>query len=86
MQLRVLDEVIEMGGLGIALLWMENSGDVRPYAGMRIRDARGNEHEVASVSAQDDVMILHIPEGDADYFGRLMRDIRVDATLFEEVR
>lgn len=37
MQLRVLDEVIEMGGFGIALLWMENSGDVRPYAGRRYR-------------------------------------------------
>lgn len=86
MQLRVLDEVIEMGGFGIALLWVENSGDVRPYAGMRLRDARGNVHEVASVSVQEDVTVLHIPNGDADYFGRLMRDVRVDATLFEEVR
>lgn len=84
MQLRVLDEVIEMGGLGVALLWMEG-GDVRPYEGMRLRDARGNVHTVVSVSEQEDVTVLHIPEGSADYFGRLMRDVRVDATLFEEV-
>ena len=29
---------------------------------------------------------LYLPEGDASYFGRLFRDVRIDATLFEEVR
>ena len=86
MKLRLLDEVLELGERGIALLWMEADGDVRPYAGMKLRDARGNEHVVASVSEHDELTTLYLPEGNADYFGRLFRDIRVDATLFEEVR
>lgn len=86
MKIRLLDEVLEMGGRGIALLWMEAGEDVRPYAGMKLRDARGNVHAVASVSEQGELMTLYLPEGNADYFGRLFRDIRVDATLFEEVR
>jgi len=85
MQLRLLDEVMDLGDRGIALLWLEAEGEARPHDGMRIRDARGNVHEVASVSMQDQVMTLHLPKGDADYFGRLFRDVRVDATLFEEV-
>ena len=52
MKLRLLDEVLELGERGIALLWMEADGDVRPYAGMKLRDARGNVHAVASVSDQ----------------------------------
>jgi len=86
MQLRLLDEVMELGERGIALLWLESGDDVRPYDGMKLRDARGNVHEVASVSAQDQVMTLYLPLGDANYFGRLFRDVRIDATLFEEVR
>lgn len=86
MRLRLLDEVLELGERGIALLWMEASEDVRPYAGMKLRDARGNVHEVASVSEHDELTTLYLPEGNADYFGRLFRDVRVDATLFEEVR
>lgn len=86
MSLRLLDEVMELGGHGIALLWLENSGDVRPYAGMRLRDARGNVHEIASVTQQEDAVTLYLPQGSADYFGRLFRDVRIDATLFEEVR
>lgn len=86
MKLRLLDEVLELGERGIALLWMEANEDVRPYAGMKLRDARGNVHMVASVSDQGELMTLYLPDGSADYFGRLFRDIRVDATLFEEVR
>ena len=83
--LRLLDEVMELKERGIALLWLETEGETRPRAGMKLRDARGNVHEVASVSEQDSVMTLHLPAGDASYFGRLFRDVRIDATLFEEV-
>ena len=86
MKLRLLDEVLELGERGIALLWMEAEGETVPYAGMKLRDARGNVHAVASVSEHDELTTLYLPEGNADYFGRLFRDIRVDATLFEEVR
>jgi len=78
--MRVMDEVIELGGLGIALLCVEGN----PRSGMRIRDARGNVHTVADVAEQDGLRTLYLPEGDADYFGRLFRDVRIDATLFEE--
>lgn len=79
--MRFLDEVIEMNGHGIALLCVEGEA----HSGMRIRDARGNVHEVASVSDADGLQVLLLPAGDANYFGRLFRDIRVDATRFEEV-
>ena len=85
MQLRLLDEVMELGDRGIALLWIETEGELRPYAGMMLRDVRGNVHEVESVSMHEQVMTLYLPKGDASYFGRLFRDIRIDATLFEEV-
>lgn len=85
MQLRLLDEVMDLGGRGIALLWLETEDEKAPYAGMKLRDARGNVHEVESVSPHEQVMMLYLPKGDADYFGRLFRDIRIDATLFEEV-
>lgn len=86
MKLRLLDEVLELGERGIALLWMESEEDVRPYAGMKLRDARGNVHTVVSVSEQEELTTLYLPQGNAEYFGRLFRDVRVDATLFEEVR
>ena len=79
--MRIMDEVIDLGIAGVALLCTEGE----PRDGMKIRDARGNVHTVASVSGEDGLYTLHIPEGDAGYFGRLMRDIRVDATFFEEV-
>jgi len=85
MQLRLLDEVMDLGERGIALLWMEAEGEARPHAGMKLKDARGNVHEVAAVSGHEAVMTLYLPQGDADYFGRLFRDVRIDATLFEEV-
>ena len=77
--MRILDEVIDLGGHGVALLCIE--GDVR--SGMRIRDALGHVHTVASVASQDGLLTLHIPQGEASYFERLMRNVRVDATHFE---
>jgi len=50
---------------------------------LRIRDALGHVHTVASVASQDGLLTLHIPQGEASYFERLMRNVRVDATHFE---
>lgn len=84
--LRLLDEVMDLGERGIALLWMEASGETVPYAGMKLRDARGNVHTVASVTSDEGVCTLLIPDGDANYFGRLFRDIRIQADVFVEVQ
>ena len=78
--MRMMDEVIDLEGLGIALLCVAGA----PRNGMRIRDARGNVHTVADVTEQEGMYTLYLPDGDAAYFGRLFRDVRVDATLFEE--
>ena len=80
MSLRVLDEVIDMGAHGVGLLCLEGE----PREGMRIRDARGQVHTVGRVTQTDGLYLLHIPEGTEAYFGRLLRDVRIDATLFEE--
>ena len=83
--LRLLDEVMDLGARGTALLWMEAEGETEPYAGMKLRDARGNVHTVASVTSEQGVFTLLIPDGSAAYFGRLFRDIRIQADVFEEV-
>ena len=83
--LRLLDEVMDLGERGAALLWMEAEGETVPYAGMKLRDARGNVHEVAAVTGDQGVFTLLLPKGDAAYFGRLFRDIRIEACVFEEV-
>ena len=36
------------------------------------------------VTRTEGFYLMHIPEGTEAYFGRLLRDVRVDATLFEE--
>ncbi len=84
-QLRLLDEVMDLDGHGVALVWLEAEGEAVPHEGMKIRDARGNVHEVAAVTREAHVYTLFIPGGDAAYFGRLFRNIFVDARVFEEV-
>jgi len=79
--MRVLDEVIDLGVAGVALLSMEGE----PRDGMKLRDALGKVHTVVSVSSEGALSTLHIPEGSVSYFERLFRNIFVDATLFEEV-
>ena len=79
--MRMMDEVIDLEGLGIALLCVEGA----PRNGMRIRDARGNVHTVSAVTSEQGVYTLLIPEGDAAYFERLFRDVRIAADEFEEV-
>lgn len=83
--LRLVDEVMDLGERGVALLWMEAAEETVPYAGMKLRDARGNVHAVSDVSGDQGVYTLLIPEGDVDYFGRLFRNILLDACVFEEV-
>lgn len=83
--LRLLDEVMDLGERGVALLWMEAEGETVPKPGMKLRDARGNVHTVVAVTAEESVHTLLIPDGDASYFGRLFRDIRIQADVFEEV-
>lgn len=80
--MRVMDEVIRLNDRGVALLLVET--DREPFEGMRLRDARGNLHTVGRVSAQDGLYTLYLPQGDGDYLERLFRDVRVDATWFEE--
>lgn len=85
MQLRLLDEVMDLGERGAALLWLETEGEAVPHEGMKLRDAQGNVHEVTSVTGEQHVYTLFISGGDAAYFGRLFRNIFVDARAFEEV-
>lgn len=79
MELRLLDEVIDLGERGIMLICLEGE----PAAGMTVRDAHGNLHQVAEVSEQDGLWMMHLPEGKAAYFERLFRDVRVDAARLE---
>lgn len=81
MQFRVLDEVIDIIGLGITLFVFEGDTD-RLYDGCVLRDARGRLHTVSSVNQQEGLTCLFIHGDCADYFNRLFRDIFVDATLF----
>ena len=83
--LRLLDEVMDLGDRGAALLWMEAEGETIPYEGMKLRDARGNIHEVTAVNREEHLYTLLIPGGSAAYFERLFRNIFVDACAFEEV-
>lgn len=84
MQVRLLDDVMDLGDRGAALLCMtEDAPELR--AGMRLADARGREHAIAGVTVQDGVCTLHLPHGEAAYFERLFRDVRIDATLFTVV-
>lgn len=85
MQLRLLDEVMDLGERGVALIWLEAEGEAIPHEGMKLRDARGNVHEVSAVTCEQHVHTLVIPGGSADYFARLFRNVFLDATVFEEV-
>ena len=81
MELRLLDEVVEIEGEGLMLF--AAADDCRLlYDGCRIRDSRGNVHIVDSVSCHESLLALFIRGGHANYFRRLFRDVLVDATLF----
>ena len=81
MEFRVMDEAVVFEGRGLALLVNEGEG-VLFTDGCRIRDIRGAVHTVEKVSIQETLTILYLRGGDADYFGRLFRNVLVDSTLF----
>lgn len=81
MEFRVMDEAAFFEGHGVALLVSE--GDCEALTdGCRIRDIRGREHVVERVSRQEELTVLFLRGANAAYFGRLFRDVLVDATLF----
>lgn len=81
MRLRVLDELFAPDGHGVVLLSMDDDNAPLLTPGTVLTDALNNAHLVKKVSVEDGVYLLHLPEGDAAYFERLFRNIRVDATL-----
>ena len=81
MQIRMLDEVVDLGPFGVMLMaYEEDAAGLKE--GVLLQDARGGLHRVEQVEKQDDLLMLHIPEGTAEYFERLFRNITVDACLF----
>lgn len=76
-----MDEIADLAGHGLALLINEGEGEALTD-GCRIRDVQGNIHTVDRVGSQEGLTYLLLKHGDAEYFGRLFRNIKVDATLF----
>ena len=82
MTFRTMDEAADLAGRGLVLF--VNEGDAAAFAdGCRIRDIRGNVHNVARAFTQDGLTCLLLEGADFAYFERLFNDVRVDATLFE---
>ena len=81
MTIRLLDEVLPLGNHGFLL--MTSNLHTLPETRFQMKDARGNTHTVSRVEAQEEWLTLLIENGDASYFERLFRDIRIDATSFE---
>ena len=81
MVIRLLDEVLSLGNKGILLLASDTQ--LFPEAAFRLKDARGNEHIISRVEAQEEWLTLFVEKGEAAYFERLFRDVRIDATSFE---
>ena len=82
MELRVLDEVVAIEGKGLMLFAMTEDLQTVPKSGCRLRDSRGNVYTVETVGAQETLTTFFIRDGSVNYFERLFRDIRIDATLF----
>ncbi len=81
MDFRVMDEAVIFGDRGLALL--VNEGNNIPFIdGCHIRDIRGEVHIIEFVTEQEGLICLFVRSGDEVYFGRLFRDVLVDATLF----
>ena len=81
MEFHVLDEVVEIEGKGLLLFVMTEDCPAL-YDGCTIRDSRGNEHIVTKIVPNEPLTSLYINDGDVNYFQRLFRDVRIDATLF----
>ncbi len=83
MMIRVLSDLVDLGDKGCMLMTWKEDGDLDHTEGMILRDVKGTLHEVESISEQEGVYLLYLPKGDADYLGRLFRDIRIDGPSFE---
>ena len=81
MEFRVLDEVVEIEGIGLTL-FVAQEGEKPLYDGCLIRDIRGNAYRVDTVSDNEGLTCLLIRGENADYFRRLFRNVLLDATLF----
>ena len=81
MEFRVLDEVVEIEGKGVALLAATLDCESL-YDGCKIRDSRSNVHIVNKINRDEPLTSLYISGGNAAYFHRLFRNILIDATLF----
>ena len=87
MDFQVMDEAVTLEGRGIALL-IDLGDEADPTLeaaladGCLIQDARGAVHTVDRVTRQDGFICLLLLDGSEDYFGRLFRDVLVDATHF----
>ncbi len=81
MEFHVLDETVTIDGFGVMLFAMAEDAPAL-HDGCILRDCRGTLHTVTDVGTQETLVTLFIAGGDANYFDRLFRDIRIDATLF----
>lgn len=85
MELRLLDEVMTLPGLGIVLMSMDETRADEllemPLQGAVLTDALGNQHALSKVEEQDGLYLLHLTGKDAAYWERLFRKVTVDATL-----
>ncbi|MBP3540857.1 MAG: hypothetical protein J6K72_03410 [Clostridia bacterium] len=81
MELRVLDDVFAPGDAGAVLLCMDDENAPLLKPGMVLEDALGNRHRLESVLLQQEgIYTLYFPEGKPEYFERLFRNVKVDAT------
>lgn len=82
MTLRLLDSVAALDQRGVLLFSMDEENAPLVSANVRLTDALHQTHIVTAASEQDGLYTFHLAHGDAAYFERLFRNIRVDATLF----
>ena len=81
MKIQLWDEVFPLGNQGVLLFTDHLDEALLP--GFSMEDARGRVHRVSRAEAQEDWFALLVENGDAAYFERLFRDVRVDALKME---
>ena len=83
MTFHVLDEVLDLGEYGAALIVPPQEEITALQPGMVLRDARKNHHVLSEIQKEEDYTILCFRDSSPAALGRLMRDLFVDATAFE---
>lgn len=81
MEFRMLDEVVEIEGKGL-MLFAAAEDCAALYDGCTIRDSQGSLHVVDQIERDEALVTLYVSGGSANYFERLFRNVRIDATLF----